>query len=140
MNVVSHYIDLGRQFAGALDARDYARAAGFLAVDCRYERTGQETLFGPHAICDSYRQSDVRAQCAFDSVVYRSEASSDVTGGIRLTFFDELVSGVATHVFRCAQIVYFDENQKVERISLVEIVGERDRLNAFCAAHGIELS
>jgi hypothetical protein len=140
MNVVPYCIELGRQFAGALDARDYARAAGFLADDCRYERPGQETLIGPHAICVSYRESDVWARHAFDSVAYFSEASSDASGGIRLTFLDELVSGVATHVFRCAQILYFDEYQRIERIALKEIVGERDRLNAFCAAHGIEPS
>jgi hypothetical protein len=139
MRITLQRLVLGRQFAAALDACDYVRAAEFLADHCSYARRGQETLVGPSAICDSYRESDVRARRVFDTVKYRSEATEDAFGGVRLTFFDELESGSARHTFRCSQIAYFDENQKIERIELAEIAGENDRLSEFCAAHGIQL-
>jgi hypothetical protein len=138
MDIPLRGIELGRQFAEALDVCDYVLAAEFLTDNCHYERPGQQSLIGPRAICNSYRESDERARHDFDSVVYRSEVTADESGGIRLNFFDELGSGNAKHTFRCSQIVYFDENEKIDRIVLVEIVGERDRLNAFCAAQQIQ--
>jgi hypothetical protein len=139
MDVASDRIESARKFSAALDACDYARAAALLAENCRYERPGQKTLVGPTHICDSYRESDLRARQKFDSIAYRSEAASDASGGIRLTFFDELRSGNSTCTFSCSQIVYFGEDGRIERIVLAEIAGERDRLNAFCAVHGIQL-
>jgi hypothetical protein len=140
MNSVLQCLEMGKRFAAALDACDYREAAGLLAGGCHYERAGQETIFGPEAICDSYRESDLRARREFDSVTYDSEAEENSSGGVRLTFMDELRLGDATHTFRCSQIVYFDENQKIQRIVLAEIAGQRERLNAFCAAHTSQLS
>jgi hypothetical protein len=138
MNIAEKCIDLGAQFAAALDSCDYSRAATYLADLCRYERPGQGTLVGPQAICDSYQESDLRARRRFSWVCYLSAATADESGGVRLTFSDELSSGRATHTFHCAQIVYFDESQKIDRIVLVEMSGERDLLNEFCAAHRIQ--
>ena len=138
MDIPLRGLELGRQFAAVLDACDYASAAEFLAGQCLYERPSRESLIGPRAICDSYRESDERARRDFDSVVYRSEVTADASGGIRIDFLDELGSGNAKHTFRCSQIVYFDDNEKIDRIVLVEIVGERDRLNAFRAAQQIQ--
>jgi len=139
MDAASHRVELARQFAAALDECDYSRAEGLLADECRYQRPGRQSLIGPKAICDSYRDNDAKAQRDFDSVHYRSDAAVNETGGIRLTFFDELRRGSATHIFRCSQIVYFDEDQKISRIELVEFPGERERLNEFCATVGIRL-
>ncbi|MEX2091099.1 MAG: hypothetical protein WD971_00405 [Pirellulales bacterium] len=135
-----HQIELGYQFAAALDARDYVGAAEFLSSNCCYSRRGEKTLVGPAAIVESYRQSDARARLDFDSVKYRSEAVADESGGVRLTFFDEVGSHGVTHTFRCAQIVYFDGNRKIEPIELVEIPGERERLKKFCSSHGIRIN
>jgi hypothetical protein len=132
-------MDAARRFAAALDSCDYERATELLAVDCCYERPGKETLVGPGAICNSYHESDLKARRIFDHVIYRSEAAPDESGGIRLTFFDDLCCGGATHTFRCAQIVYFDEDQKIHRIELAEVPGERGRLEKFCSSRGIQL-
>jgi hypothetical protein len=132
-------MDAARKFAAALDSCDYARATQLLAADCCYERPGKETLVGPAAVCSSYHESDLTARRIFDRVTYRSEAAADESGGVRLTFFDELCCGGATHTFRCAQIVYFDGDQKINRIESAEVPGERERLKEFCAARGIQL-
>jgi hypothetical protein len=134
-----HEIELGRQFAAALDASDFDRVKAFIAVDCRYSRPGQETLVGPAAIVASYRESDARARRDFDVLGYRSDLEPDPAGGIRLNFFDDLGCGGATHTFRCAQIVYFDGTRMIKRIELAELPGERERLSEFCTSHGIHL-
>jgi hypothetical protein len=139
MDIGSDPIEPARKFSAALDACDFSLGAALLAENCRYIRPGQETLVGPTQICDSYRDSDLRARQKFDSVAYRSEADVDASGGIRLTFFDELRSGDSTCTFSCSQIVYFGEDGRIERIVLAEIAGERDRLSAFCVAHGVQL-
>jgi len=79
-------VEIARVFAETLDACDYARAAWFLAAGCRYIRPSAEVLIGPDAILASYRESDARARRSFDTVAYRSEATADELGGIRLTF------------------------------------------------------
>ena len=132
MNIVSLRTDLGRHFAAALDLCDYVRASEFIAKDCCYERQGMENLVGIQAICDSYRESDEKSRRLFTSVIYRSEVTDGDSESIRLRFFDDLCCGSTRHTFSCAQIVYFDEDQKIKRIELDEISGERERLKEFC--------
>jgi hypothetical protein len=132
-------VEVARQFAEALDACDYTRAARFLAAGCRYFRPSADVLIGRDAILASYQGSDARARRNFDTVDYRSETTPDELGVIRLTFFDELGCAGAVHTFRSSQIVYFDEHTMISRIELVEIPGERERLSAFCAANRIEM-
>jgi hypothetical protein len=139
MEGAKQHVDLARQFAAALDKCDYPTAAAFLAKNCQYERPGQETLIGPEAICQSYDESDVNARSKFDSVIYHSQAEAAGPDGVRLTFFDELRVDDASYTFRCGQIVYFGEDQKINRIELAEIPSERERLNDFCAAMRIQL-
>jgi hypothetical protein len=131
-------VDLARQFAAALDSCDYACAAQFLAGDCQYERPGKGTLVGPISICESYAESDRQARRRFASVEYRSEADHVGSDRVRLTFFDEVRLGNASHTFRCGQIVYFGGDQKIIRIELDEIPGEREQLNDFCSAWEIQ--
>lgn len=135
MDVVSNWVEIARQFAAALDSCNYGKAAEFLSERCLYERPRNTALVGRQSICSSYRESDVRAKYEFDIVKYRSEATAEASGGVRLVFYDDLALGDATHTFRCSQIVYFDENQKIVRIVLEEIPGERERLDSFRASH-----
>jgi hypothetical protein len=139
LNDARQQVDSARRFAAALDKCDYARAAGYLTKSCQYERPGQELLIGPEVICQSYRECDFKARGKFDSVIYRSEAETAGSDRVRLMFFDELRVGNASHTFRCGQIVYFGEDQRIVRIELEEIPGERERLSNFCAATGIQL-
>jgi len=131
--------ELASEFAAALDACDYAKAARFLAANCRYHISANDVRVGADDILQSYRDSDARARRSFDSVQCRSEAAVNEFGGIRLTFFDELLCDGSTHTFRCTQIVYFDGDQKIERIELFELPEERNLLKEFCLRHGIRL-
>jgi hypothetical protein len=133
------HIELAREFTTALDACDYAEAARYLAADCKYYVSQSDVRVGTVDILQSYRESDAKARRHFDAVQYRSEAAANEPGGIRLTLFDELHCDGATHTFRCAQIVYFDGNRKIDRIELVELPGERQLLKVFCDQHGIQL-
>jgi hypothetical protein len=133
------YIELARKFAAALDACDYAEAARFLAADCQYFVSPNDVRVGTVDILQSYRESDANARRYFDSVQYRSEAAANDSGGVRLTFFDELQCNGATHNFQCVQVVHFNGDQKIGRIELVELPGERKRLKEFSDQHGIQL-
>jgi hypothetical protein len=131
-------IEVARRFADALDACSYTQAADFLSPECRYHVSADDVLVDPEAILASYHECDVKARRDFDQIKYRSEATADESGGVRLTFFDELRRGGATHTYSSTQIVYFDEQTRIDRIELREISGERDRLNCFCKSLGIE--
>lgn len=132
-------LEIGRRFAAALDACDYAEAEHYLATNCRYHGPNGITALGPAQILQTYRDCDAKARRAFDTVVYRSEAALDESGAIRLTFFDELHRAGTSHTYCCGQIVYFDELALISRIELLEYPSARERLKQFCAAAGITI-
>jgi hypothetical protein len=129
-------IEKARQFAQALDACDYQAAAKYLAADCRYVLTPDGVYVGPDTILAKYRQSDEKARREFDSVEYSNEVSSTASGCAIVTFVDALRKCGAMHTYRCSQIVYFDEDEKINRIEHREIPGERKQLNEFRQSFG----
>ena len=123
--------ETARQFAKALDERDYQAGAQCLADNCRYALASDNTYVGRDAIIASYRESDEKADREFDRVTYSSDVSLGANGSAIVTFVDELQKCDATHTFRCLQIVYFGENERINRIEHCEIPGERERLTQF---------
>jgi hypothetical protein len=130
-----HLLEKARQFARALDECDYHTAASYLSANCRYDVGPGDSRIGPESIVASYRESDEKARREFDAIEYDSEVESSDSVGITLMFFDKLRKGGDSHVFRCSQVVYFDEDERIARIELHEIAGEREKLNEFRRLH-----
>jgi hypothetical protein len=135
MRHAEHILERARQFARALDDCDYRIAASYLSATCRYDVGPGDSRIGPESIVASYQESDEKARREFDIVEYDSEVELSDSIGITLMFFDKLRKGGETHVFRCSQVVYFDDDEKIAKIELREIAGERDRLNEFRRLH-----
>jgi hypothetical protein len=137
MHGAEHLLDRAREFAHALDACDYRKAAEFLSPNWRYDLAPGDTRLGPDDILANYRQCDEKARREFEDVAYSSEVAATSSRSVTLLFCDKLRARGRTHTFRCSQIVYFGQDDCIERIELREIAGERDRLNEFRRLAGV---
>jgi hypothetical protein len=123
--------------ARALDADDFVTVRSLLADDCVYE-TGRETLRGPEAIVSSYAGASAWARRALDEVRYASEVAPAAGAEVTVTFTDYLFrAGGGWHRHRCRQ-TFTVSGGRVARIVHDEIEGEREALDAYFRACGIE--
>ncbi len=125
-----------RRFATALDRCDYAEATRYVAADCRYE-IGAQQLLGPEAIIASYRESAEWGRRVLDQVIYESDVQQEA-GAFSVLYTDRLTHHGETHVYRCRQWLWLDSAGRIVRIVHEELPGEREKLDAFFAKHGIK--
>ncbi len=124
-------------FAQALDHDDYVGAARWLASDAVYE-IGERTLVGSVAILASYADASTWAAHAFDEVRYESEIGEADGDSVTVTYTDHLAKGGRRHTHRCRQRLTLNDEGRVSRIVHEEIAGEREALDAFFRATGVE--
>jgi limonene-1,2-epoxide hydrolase len=126
------------QLALALDRDDFPAAAACLAPDCEYE-TGRETLHGPAAIIASYAAASAWARRALDDVRYESAVEPARGNVVPVRFTDYLMkAGGRWHRHRCVQEFEVGAAGLIVRIVHVELPGEREALDAYFLALGIE--
>jgi limonene-1,2-epoxide hydrolase len=130
-------LHIAQQFARALDREDYATAARMLEPACTYEIRGA-TIHGAAKIIGSYRQAGDWASAAFDEIRYESAVRESADGSFRIRFVDLTRHGDLHHRHECEQVVEVSATGLVTRIRHVDLPGERERLDAFLAACGIE--
>lgn len=124
--------------AHALDFEDYATARGMISDDCVYE-LGERVLNGPDEILASYAESAAWVRRTLDDVRYESAVERLPDGRASVLYTDYLVlAGGRMHRHQCRQDLTIDEDGLVRRIEHRELPGERDTLNAFFDAAGIE--
>jgi ketosteroid isomerase-like protein len=128
-------IEIVRRFAIALDGEDYEAGLGLLDAGCVYTIRG-ETIVGPGAIIDSYRGNGDTAAQVFDGISYGSEVAGGADGWIVIRFFDRIVHAGQRLDHACEQWVRVGGG-RVVRIEHHDLPGERERLEAFKAAHGV---
>jgi len=127
-----------RRLARLLDEDDFPAARALLPDECVYD-TARETLRGPEAIVESYRAASGWARRTFDEVRYESEVESVSGGTARVTFVDYLLKvGHGWHRYRCQQEFTVRADGRVAQIVHRELSGEREALEAFFAACGVE--
>jgi hypothetical protein len=124
-------------FAKALDHEDFIGAARWLASDATYE-IGGRTLVGSVAILASYADASTWAARVFDEVRYESEIGEAEVDRVAVTYTDHLAKGERRHTHRCRQHLTVNDEGRVSRIVHEEIAGEREKLDAFFAACGVE--
>lgn len=128
--------DIAARFATALDDEDYTTAMACLAENCVYESpTGKVTA--RESIITSYQDNGDSARDRFDSIVYSHRIRSLDNDWFEVTFVDELTVKKRRHVFRCQQKIRVRAGAIVEIVHK-EIPGERDQLNQFLKATGLE--
>lgn len=135
---------VARAFADALDRNDFERAATWMSPDCRYDVSASalaagDTIVGPEAILDSYRQSDQRARQVFDAVEYTSTVEA-VHGSTAVVRFDDVLrKGGQEHHHHCRQHVTVGESHLIESIVQEDIPSEVTAVQAFKKRVGIDL-
>jgi len=127
-----------QEWKAALDADDFAAAEALIAPDAVYSVAG-DTLVGPSAILDSYRQASCAAHAAFDAVGYRSTIVAETDRDIAIRFFDDLRFGDRTHVHQCEQDVELSNEGLITRIRHRDIPGQRELVRQFMSEVGTRL-
>jgi len=129
-------LTIAEKWAAALDADAFEALAAFLTDDCRYHSPGG-VLVGPDAIVASYRESSEWAHDTFDEITWDSECAVDDDGRVRITFMDITDHRGEHHVYRCQQLVRFDETGLIDDIEHVSIEEEEQALAAFFDRVGV---
>ena len=124
-------------FAQALDRDDFDAARALLAESCEYD-TGEGLVRGADAVLAPYRETSERCRRTFDEIVYASEVESAEGGRATILFIDRIRHRGLRHAFRCRQVIEVDERGRVARIEHREIDGEREKLEAFFRAAGVD--
>ncbi|HEU5297047.1 MAG TPA: nuclear transport factor 2 family protein [Burkholderiaceae bacterium] len=125
------------RLAKALDADDFDAVAALLAPTCQYQ-SPNGMVVGPAAIVASYRQAANWAKSAIQRVAYSSSVRVMHEQAAVITFVDDLLHNGQSHRHTCEQQVHIDQSGLVCRIVHVELVGERDAVDAFLLAIGID--
>lgn len=128
---------LARAFANALDADDFAAAAGLLAQGCVYS-IRDASHEGPDAIVASYREGSEKAGL-FDGCRYESAVEDTAVGRATVRFLDHLTHAGEEHTHSCLQHLGFAADGRIESIRHEDLPGERSALKAFCDRVGVGL-
>ncbi len=124
--------------ATALDGDDFIAAGPLIADECVYD-TGREVLTGRAAILASYADATAWAHAKFDDVRYESEIENVEGATATVRYTDYLVkAGGKFHRHRCHQDLTVGVDGTIARIVHREIAGERESLDVFLEACGIE--
>jgi hypothetical protein len=129
-------VQIATRFAAALDAEDYEAAGRLLAADCAYD-TGTQTLVGSAEILASYRAAGEFARQRLEAVAYSSSVTVISRDEALIHFRDHITCGGESHVYQCQQQVRLDAVGAIQAIRQLELPGERERLQAFFARHGL---
>ncbi len=127
-----------RRFASLLDADDFEGVRALISAGCVYQ-SGRGVHSGPEAIVLSYRDASRLARSKFDDVHYESEVVEADDRSALIEFRDILSVRDQRHVYSCRQRVSFGPDERVTRIEQIELPGERQRVEAFCAGVGLKL-
>ncbi len=130
------FLMIAMRFASALDRCDFDVAASYLAPGCRYEINGRE-LVGPDAIIASYRENAGWARRALEHVFYESEVKQE-GDSFTVLYIDRLIHHGETHEHRSYQRLWLNDAGQVVRILHEDLPGEREKLDAFLARHGVK--
>ncbi len=135
---------VARNFAAALDAEDYARAAALLAPGCRYS-IGDRVLVGPEAIVASYRENGDWVAATLDGYAYESSVAAlrlrvapGGGAGAVITFVDLLEHAGHRHRHTCRQHLTVNAAGRIAAIEHEDLPGEPEKVRAFFDAVGIE--
>ena len=127
---------IAERWAAALDADAFGELPAFLTEDCIYHAPNG-AIVGPDAIVASYRESSEWAHDTFDAISWDSECAVDEDGRVRITFIDITDHRGDHHVYRCQQLVHFDETGLIDDIEHVSIEEEEQALAVFFDRVGV---
>ena len=119
MDIPLRGIELGRQFAAALDACDYVLAAEFLADNCHYERPGRGIAYWSAApfATPIVKATYVRAAISIPSfIAVRRRWMRPAASG--LTFFDELEAETRSTLSAVLKLCTLMRTKRFDRIVL----------------------
>lgn len=122
--------------ATALDHDDYEGAHGLLHREVVYE-IGDESLYGPDAIVESYRSSSEMAHDLFDTVGYGHEIVETDSPTFTVRYRDVLTVDGETHTHFACQEITVSPDRVVTRIVDRPVPGERAKVDEFMARHNL---
>lgn len=129
--------DIASRFATALDGDDFAGLLPMLDDDVVY-RIGNETHRGPSEVIASYRSGSELARRLFDRVEFSHRIIGTIAERtVRIDFSDILHVGDEQLEHHSIQDVVVGDDDRIESITDRPVAGERERVDAFMARHGL---
>jgi len=128
--------DVAERFASALDADDFLEAAHLLEEDCLYSTHGREIRGREHVMASFVEASDW-AHAHLDKITYEHTlVHSQAAATIRFVDIFEHRGQKVRH--ECLMHVDTGPNDRIRRLTLEDLPGERERVGAFLEAFGIK--
>jgi len=130
-------LDVAEQFASALDTDGFSEAARLLDEDCLYRTRGKEIRGREHVI-DSFMEASKWAHSSLDKIVYEHTLDVQSEGAATIRFVDIFEHRGRQIVHACLMHVELGPNALIRRLTLEELPGERERVDAFLQAVGVK--
>ena len=112
-------------------------AAELFDSNCTYYSPGG-TLVGPQNIISSYKEHSEYAHSTFDTVIYESNVKQLSPSEFEITYKDIISKMTKTYIYQCKQIVLFNSNNLIEKVTHEEIAGELENLLSFYREVGLK--
>lgn len=126
-----------QQFGTALDNDDFVLAASVVGENCTYE-IGDKTLIGPKEILGLYEENMKAGRKKFDELEWgkcRIEVLNESQAAVH--FEDFLKHRGIEHIYKCFQILTFNESEKIIKIEHQEYPNEREQFDLFLKKVGL---
>lgn len=122
--------------AAYLDKDQFDLAAELFDSNCVYNSPGG-VLVGPKNIISSYKEHTEYAHSTFDKVIYESGVKELSSNEFELTYKDIISKLNKTHTYQCKQIILFNSQNLIEKITHEEISSEYENLLKFYREVGL---
>ena len=128
---------VAKQFAYLMDQNRYDEAAELMHPQCSYVYRGS-VVDGAVPIIKIYKDNFQSAESQLDEIQFSSGVvPSSELGVFTLQYLDRIRKGSSWLEHRCEQIIEIADN-RVKKITHVDLPGEGDRLKAWFAEMGIK--
>ena len=125
------------KFGSTLDNDQFELTKKLLSDDCNYF-IGEAVLTGPDEICNSYEQNMVEGREKLDTLEWGESSIESIDDKKFIVHFtDYLTHKNKRHIHRCEQILNFNNDGLICKITHIENPEEKEKLAEFYKAVGL---
>ncbi len=128
---------VAERFAHALDVDDFRGAAGLLEEGCLYRLRGEE-IRGRERVIWSFTRASEWAHSNLDQVTYEHSVDTHSELNATIRFIDVFEHSGEKIVHECLMHVELGPNGPIRKLTLEELPGERERVDAFLNNVGVQ--
>ena len=130
--------EIAKQFGESLDNDDFNTTKELLSQDCKYV-IGNDVLYGPDNICQSYEQNMIEGRKKLDTLEWGKSYTESINNSeFYIHFTDFLTHKGKSYTHKCKQKLSINNEGQIVSIEHIHDQEEQDRLNNYYKEVGLK--